>query len=128
MACEQPISIYVGQTKRLTLAFADADGERIDLTTATAIELQVKAADGDADPALIALSIGDGITVRPQVGDDIGMADAVISSARTTAAPWPDAPASVGIFRYDVVLEISGDRHYAVPPSDFVVRSVVNGA
>ena len=101
MANEQPLTMRQGETKDLILIFTKAsDGTRLNLDTElaagdSAIELQVKAAEGDGDPAFIALDLASGITKRTQAGDDLGIADAQIpSSATTTAnANWPVAPA-----------------------------------
>jgi hypothetical protein len=135
MANEQPKSMHLGETKELVLIFTkSSDGARLNLDSeldagADAIELQVKVLEGDADPALIALAIGTGITKRTQTGDDLGVADAAIPSSATLGGSWPAAPANVGVFRYDVkIILASGAVKYPVNPSDLIVRAVVNGA
>lgn len=112
-----PISIYRGDSATLRLTVTDDEDARVDLTGAT-IELQVKAALGDADPALITASVGSGITLRDQTDDEeIGQADIALTSANTNRTP--------GLFYLDVVVEVSGTRQHLMV-REFTVDGVVN--
>lgn len=119
---EVPLALLAGETRTLAVTVSRrSDGTNLNLLTeVSAIELQVKAQDGDADPPLISKSIGSGITVRsPQTGDDLGVCDVVIDAADTSSL--------AGVYRWDlVVLLASGERLFGVRPSDFVVSQVVN--
>jgi len=123
--------MILSETRVLAVTFTkQSDGSRLNLDTeVTAIEFQVKVAEGDADPPLIAKSLSGGIVKRTQSGATLGIADITIGSTDTTSSPWPAAPANIGAFRYDVVVVLtSGARHYAVAPTDFVVSAAVNPA
>jgi len=131
MSCEQPTTVFQGNTKVLAVKFiSQSTGLPLDLDTdVTAIEFEVKKADGDADPAFIHKDLLGGIVKRVQAGDDLGVADITIDSGDTTATnpDWPVAPDNVGVFRYDVVVTLtSGQRYHAIPPSDFIVKAPVN--
>ena len=124
MGAEQPLVMRAGNDFVRRLTFTDDNtGDLLNLDTdVTDIQLQVKAADGDADPPLIALSLlTTGIVALTQGGDTLGQADFTIPSA-STAPPWVTK-----IYRYDcVVILTSGERQHAVWPSDLDVRAVVN--
>ena len=123
MACEQPVKVSMGDDLVLTLTFrTESDEELMNLDTdVSAIELEIKAADGDADPALVSLSIGSGIVLLAQSGDTLGQAAATVPAASNTAL-------GAGVKRYDVVAVLTGGtRHHAVNPSDYEVLAVVNG-
>lgn len=126
MSCvEQPKTIWDGEhrTFRLTVT-QESDESRVDLTGA-AVEMEVKAADGDTDPALISLSVGNGITLEPQSGDTIGQALIELTPTHLSALQAGGAR----VLRYDVIaLLASGKRHVVVPPSNFDYRVVVNQA
>lgn len=128
MAAESPLTIYVGQRRVYELTARDKDsGELLDLSIYSAMEFEVKAAEGDADPALIAKTLGAGIVVPTQTGSDIGKAQVTISTADTTTTPWPAAPNNVGVFRYDLIgIDGNGQRDVLIAPSDFVVEDLVN--
>jgi hypothetical protein len=69
---------YRGETISYVLT-VQSDGAGVDLSSATAIELQLKAEPGDADPPLVALSMATGeIVPRTQTGDDVGKADITV--------------------------------------------------
>jgi hypothetical protein len=71
---------YRGETINYVLTVT-VDGAAYDLTTATAIELQLKAGPGSADPALASLSLAGGeIVRRTQSGTTLGQADVEIPS------------------------------------------------
>lgn len=129
MAAEQNVSMFLGESLVLVLKVINQDtGAGEDLTAYQAIEFQVKAADGNADPPLLSKALTGGITLRAQSGDTLGQAEIAILTADTTTNPnWPDAPGNVGSFRYDVVgIQTGGDRDVIIPPSDWVVKQVVN--
>ena len=126
MAAQQPIKMLAGDTVTLLLTFRDEEGDLMNLDTdVSEIELEVKASDNGADPALIAISLTGGeITRLTQSGDTLGQAHALIASDET--AP----PFTPGRLRYDVVAikAPGGERVHSVPPSDFEVGAVVNQA
>jgi len=126
VAVSQPFKMDAGDTAILRLTFRlESDSSLMNLDTEiTEIELQVKASDGGADPALISLSLTGGEIVKlTQSGDTLGQADATIASAETSS---PFVP---GRYRYDVVgILTSGERYHGVKPSDFEVVAVVNQA
>lgn len=129
MAClESPVRIIVGEALRLLITVEDGDtGELFDLSVFADLELEVKVADGDGDPALLAKSIGSGVTVLPQTGATLGQAEIAITTTDTSTTPWPAAPGNIGVFRYDVVgIDGAGERTILVPPSDFIVSPGVN--
>lgn len=129
MAIEQPLALFLGESAVFLLTVTDRDtGQRLDLTTYTALEFQVKAADGDPDPALLSKNLVSGITLRPQSGTTLGQAEVAILTVDTTTNPdWPASPGNVGVFRYDLVgIDAGGDRDILVPPSDLTVKQVVN--
>lgn len=118
---QQPISIERGDTYTWKVTAWDEDGARLNLTGAT-IEFQVKSALGAADPALIAKSVGSGITLLSQVDDatEGQFTIDLVSSDTETRTP--------GVYWYDVVLIISGKRQHIIPPSKFVIKGVVNNS
>jgi len=119
-ATVQAKTVYSGESRtfRVTVRL-ESDASLVDLTTATAIEFQVKTVIGGADPALIALAIGTGITVLPQVGLTLGQFDINLLPSHTSALS--------GAYYYDVVVVLTGGkRYYVVPPSRFNVSLVVN--
>ena len=128
MAVEQAQAIFLGESLVLLLTVTDqGTGDPFDLSTYTAIEFQVKASDGAADPPLISKSLGSGITLVG--GGTGGQAQVAINTSDTTTAnpEWPAAPGNVGTFRYDLVgIDGSGDRDVLIPPSNFRVKPVVN--
>ena len=129
MAVEQPHTIYLGESAIFLLTVEDADsGERLDLSTYTDLQWEVKAAEGDADPPFLAKALGAGITLRLQSGTTLGQAELAIETSDTTTNPdWPSAPGNVGVFRYDLIgVTAAGNRDVLVAPSDFTVQPVVN--
>lgn len=122
MSCSSPKIWKRGETQELVLTVFGADGLARDLTTALAIEYQVKTAPGAPDPAPIALELGTGITLRPQTGMTLGQADVVVSSALTDAL----AP---GTYYEEAVLVLPGTpplRKYVLGPRKLFVLDVVN--
>lgn len=119
MGVRDKIEMYEGETKTIRVTVRDKlTNVLIDLSGET-IEFQVKDADGQGDPPRISKSVGSGITIPVQTGDDLGAADILIDSADTVGL-------ACGTYRYDVVIVISGVRSVIVTPSDFVVYDVVN--
>jgi hypothetical protein len=100
-----------------------SNGTADDLSLATSLELQLKAEVDGADPALVSLGIGTGITLRTQSGTTLGMADVVIPY--TALASVAD-----GTYWMDVVVTYSGSpnpiRRLVIPPTKVMVRGVVN--
>jgi hypothetical protein len=119
---ETPLALLAGETRTLavTVTRRSTDAFVNLLTEVSAIELQVKAQDGDADPPLISKSVGSGIVIRdPQTGDDLGVCDITLDPADTASLS--------GVYRYDLVVTLTGgERLYGIRPSDFVVDPVVN--
>jgi len=113
---------YRGETRAFVLTVS-VGGEAQDLTAAVDIELQLKAAPGDADPPLASMSVGSGITLRPQSGATLGQADIVLPYNWLTGDATP-----AGLYYYDVVAIFPGPiRRYVVKPTKVIVRAVVNG-
>lgn len=117
MACAvsaQDKVLYRGQTARFVLTVVDEDGDRYDLTAAT-LYLRIKASVSDADPALIELATGTGITNKVQSGATLGQADVVITGAQMATL--------TGInYYYDVWLESAGgDVEPVIPVSRLTV-------
>lgn len=98
------------------------DGERVDLTEATDLELQVKAAPGGADPPLVALTLGDGITLEVQSGATLGDGHAVIPSDA-----WDEVAG--GTYYWELVGVFPGTppiRRYLQPVRKVILSEVVN--
>lgn len=112
MSCTLIDRAYVGETIEQTLTiFDEATGARTDLTSVVSIVFKVRITEGGADPALITLGIGSGITLEPQSGDTLGQA-----TIRFTA------PAA-GTYWYHAEVTMPGPKLFiAVPPTKFIVR------
>ncbi len=123
MSCSATPVWKRGETREMTLTVFDAGGAARDISSATAIEYQVKTAPGAADPPLIGLSLGSGVTIRsPQTGQNEGRADVVVSSALTDLL----AP---GTYYEEAVLVLPGTppiRKYVLGPRKIIVAEVVN--
>lgn len=105
------------QEKVLTVV---EDGVLMDLNHALAIEYQVKTAPETADPPLIGLAIGYGVTLRAQAGDTLGQADIVVPSAAVDSLP-------PGYYYEEVAVDWDDSRRtYPVPARRILVRGVVN--
>jgi hypothetical protein len=118
-----PIRVNRSESLEWTLTVTDDADAPVDLT-GSQIELEVKVARGDGDPAKIRKIIGAGVTLLAQTGDTLGMATIVIDSSDTedkTAMP-------AGIYWLDVVRIAGGKRKYVIPPLRFVLDEVVNDA
>lgn len=102
LKCEQ------GATFRLVGTYRGSDGEPVDLTGCTA-RMQVRRRAG-AEPVLLDLSSGDGITLGGIAGTV-----AIVIDADTTA-DLPD-----GRFAYDLEIESDGGEVTRLLEGDFVV-------
>jgi hypothetical protein len=107
----------IDRVLRLTVKKVE-DASPQDLTGAT-IELQIKTTAGAADPALLSKSVGAGITLLSQSGATLGQAEISITAAETQAL-------LARTYKYDVIAVIGGKRRVLVPPSDFVLKELVN--
>lgn len=125
MSCQAPLEIFAGESQVWVLTVMHADtGARRSLTGAT-IQFQVKVAEGDPDPPLIDKATGSGVTTLDQtVGSATeGQAEIALLPADTDT---PNVPVP-GTYRYDVVVIFSGgDRKRVIPPSDLLIKAVVN--
>lgn len=116
MSCLPPQdkTIYKGQTAKWVLKVLDEDGDPFDLTSTT-LYLRVKASTSDADPALVALLTGSGITNQTQTGSTIGWADVLMTPTQTNLLT------ALNYF-YDAWSDTAGDRAVIVPVSKFTVK------
>lgn len=114
-----PISIYRGDSAALRLTVTDDEDDRIDLTNYT-IELQIKAARGAADPALVAKAVGTGITLLDQTeADTKGQADVAILIADMTREP--------GLYYISITtISQDGTDRQTLIDREFVILDVVN--
>lgn len=112
MSCSTIDRAFAGETIEQTLTVVDEDsGDRTDLTSAVSIAFKVRTTEGGADPALITLGIGTGVTLEPQSGLTIGQAKIVFT-----------APAA-GTYWYHAEVTMPGPKMFvAVPPTKFIVR------
>lgn len=127
-----PLRIWRGQSRvfRMTVFDVDADEPTSQLADFDSIEFQVKRATGDADPALIAKTIGAGIELLAQSGDTLGQLEVTIDPIDTAgdpdAMPTPTTGLVEGVYKYDL-WGIIGERRYLLArPADFVVEDPVN--
>lgn len=115
-----PQTWYRGETTTYVLTYV-VNGVPTTLANASAVELQLKAAPGTADPPLATLSLGAGIALRNQTTSP-GQADVVIPYDWLTGVGTP-----AGTYYFDVVVVFPGPtRRYVVRPTRVVVRDVVN--
>lgn len=116
--------MLAGDTEVILLTFTrDVDGALMDLSAEVSeIELEIKTADGAADPATVRKTLsGANIVLLAQSGDTLGQAEATIDSSDTSAI--------AGQYRWDVVATLTdGSRVHAILPSDFEIVAVVNQA
>jgi len=110
-----------GQVEELVLTVMDEENNLVDLTdpSITALEFRVKKSAGDADPPVLSLSLGDGITPRDQTGVNRGLADITATADQTFAL-------GAGLWHYDVLLIFGTKRKFVVDPSLLHVKDVVN--
>lgn len=116
-----PMLVYRGDAAPLRLTVTDDEDEPLRLTGAT-IEVQVKAALGDADPPVIAKAIGTGVTILTQSGDTLGQADIDI-----TGGAGGDTDKAPALYWLDVVVVLAGVRGHVIAPREFTIAPVVNG-
>lgn len=112
-----PLKIFRGNQVTYRITVTDDADARVNLT-AYGIECEAKAELGGADPAAIACSIGDGITLLTQSGATLGQADIVITSAKSGIAP--------ALYWLDVVTILAGVRVHVIPPRELTIANVVN--
>ena len=114
------IAVFKGTHRSFILTFIDEEGELVDLTAWTDIEVQVKWKAGDADPPLIAKALGSGVTLLAQSGVTLGQ-------ARVDFVPDDTKLMVARVYKWDVIgIDEDGFRHASIPPSDFDLRDVVN--
>lgn len=114
-----PMRVFKGDSVNYVLTVTDENDARKDLTAATAIELQVKAALDGPEPPLIIRELGNGVTIRNQAVEATkGQADIVIASASTTLTS--------GLYWLDVVVLFGTARHHVFGPIEFTIAAVVN--
>ena len=114
-----PILVYRGDDAAYLLTVTDDAGARVDLRTLSALECQVKAKPGAADPPTIATALGAGIDLLDQdLPATRGQALITFTGAAT------DQPA--GLYALDVV-GVDGRRTHLISPRDFTIADVVNG-
>ena len=83
------LNIAQGTTYTFPVTATDeTTGQPIDLTGKT-LYCTVKVNPSDADPGLVQLSVGSGITLRAQAGATLGMCDVKFSATQTEAFPAP---------------------------------------
>ncbi len=115
----QPREIFKGEDKTYRLTIFDADLDPVDIS-GFLVEFEVKVNTGDEDPAVIEKSVGSGITILAQSGLTLGQAVIEIDPSDTSGI-------TALIYKYDVVtIDTTGERHVVIPPSNFVVKEVVN--
>lgn len=124
-ACQEPFSIYEGETKPLLLTVFknDGSGDIQNLAGAT-IELQVKPKIGDPDSALV---------ISKTTPTEIVLADQTVGSdtegQATVFFVSGDTTGKAGFYFYDTVAILAGgDRIHDIKPSQFTILSVVNQA
>lgn len=83
------LTITQGASYQFPVTVQDEDtGQAIDIT-AGSLYCTVKQYASDADPGLVQLTNGSGITLRTQSGGTLGMADIKFTPAQTAAFPAP---------------------------------------
>jgi uncharacterized protein YfaS (alpha-2-macroglobulin family) len=116
-----PMSVLAGDDVTYRLTVTDDTGARIDLTAATALEVQVKPALGAPDPPTISKSLAAAtITLLDQTSTTTrGQADFTFSSADTNVTS--------GLYWIDIVLVLGGKRTHVVAPREYTIAATVNG-
>jgi hypothetical protein len=131
----QPLEVVKGEGKVLRYDVIDntkgvytlvngvlREGSRVDITTASAVEWQAHYPPGSPDPTAVAKALGTGIALLDQTAADTkGAFEVTLTSADTK-----DLVAK--LYKYDVVVVLSGVRRYVVRPSDFRLIEPVNAA
>lgn len=114
-----PITVLRGDDAAYLLTVTDDAGARVDLTTCSAIECQVKARTGAADPPAIGKALGAGIDPLDQ------QLPATRGQALITFT-GDDTDQAAGLYALDVVV-VDGRRTHVVAPREYVIADVVNG-
>ncbi len=125
MECSQPYSLFQGETRKPLFTATKPNGDIQNLAGAV-IECQVKPKIGDPDSELLIskLSPAAGIIILDQTvgGDTEGQFLVCFDTADTVGI-------DPGVYAWDVVIVLDGTaRSYAVNPSPFIIKSVVNPA
>ncbi len=122
MGCDtnqQDKTIFRGQTATFVITVEDENGDRFNLDTHT-LHFHVKNLVTDADPPIIDLSTGVGITHRSQVSPNVGVADIVMTSVQTALLIAQDNV-------FDSWLEkAGGDQSPIIPVSRLTVLTPVS--
>lgn len=119
MSSAQDITWTRGQTEEWTLAITNADGTALNLSTALAVEFEVKPYEGAPDPATLHLDLTSGITLRTQIGADVGVCDLVATSAQVFTL-------SYGKWAYDVFVTRADGARKRVVHGQLTLDGVVN--
>lgn len=119
-----PLRIWRGQTRTYRFTVFDLETDApVSIADYDDIEFEVKKAAGDADPALIAKAIGDGVERLAQSGDTLGQLEVTLVPDDTAGEGTPP-----GVFSYDLWGISGGNRYVLAIPADFTIEDVVNAA
>lgn len=119
-----------GQDEEFFVTITDEAGNAQDLSAMLEIAITIRKAPGAADPPLVQLVVhpsvsfaGDGLTVRAQSGQDVGVVDVLVSSTRTLSL-------AAGTYWYDVeVTKPDGKQKFSITPSEMaLIDSVFEAA
>lgn len=113
-----PIEIERGDTFFWRFTVRDDTGAAIDVT-GYEFEVEVKTEIDGPDPAVIAKTVGAGVTILAQTGDTLGQSDVLFTSADNTITSR--------LYWLDVVAIKSGVRTHVVKPRPYTILGVVNG-
>lgn len=107
--------LTAGESTRIRIGpvSVTVNGSAVLLADATLIEFEIKKNQGDADPALVSKSLGDGVTL-----DGLEHILVDLDPADTSGLG--------GSYRYDIVGEWSGSRKFIVNPSRVFIDPAVN--
>lgn len=112
-----PITVLHGVTKRVRVTVRDGAGALVNLTGAT-IQVEVRDAVEGSDPALIALTVGSGVTILNQT-TNLGQFEATWTATQT-------AGLSRRAYVWDVRIIDGTNEWMPVPPSDWILEGVGN--
>lgn len=110
---KQDLTVFQGTNATFLLTFTDDDTDALEDLTGSTIHFRVKRDQSDLEPALIQKSSANPseILILTQAGATLGQARIFIDPADTESL-------TAGRLSYDVwLVEASGDRHTAIPPS-----------
>lgn len=109
-----PMLVYAGDSLTMRITVTDDADARVDLSAATALDVQVEKKLGSTAPPSISKAIGSGVTLLDQTAADTkGQADVRFDPA-DTAKP-------AGLYWLNVVLGLAGDRQHVVAPREFTI-------